>query len=107
MTAPMVVEFARFKVQDGITDAEFLKVSAAFESDFLSQQAGYVRRDVLRGEGQVWVDLLYWESKEAAEAVFAAAQNNPAAGAYFSKMADLDNGGADVSYYHCLKSWKK
>jgi hypothetical protein len=64
-----VIEWAPFTLVEGIDEAKLLQASQALQADFLSQQKGFLRRELLKGKDNAWVDLIYWESPEAAEQV--------------------------------------
>jgi hypothetical protein len=68
------------------------------ERKFLSQQPGFVRRELLRGPGNQWVALVYWASQEAAEAATQNVAASPLCHRYFSLMVgpDASEPGAGV-----------
>ena len=52
-----IVEMAKFKTRTGVTEADLLAASAAFQESFLDQQPGFVRRELLRvgrGTTSIW-----------------------------------------------------
>ena len=63
-----------------------LAASERLEREFLSQQAGFLRRDLVRKDDGTYVDVIVWQSKAAFEAAFPKAQANEAAGVYFAHM---------------------
>lgn len=92
------IEWAPFTLADGVDEATLLAASEALQREFLSQQPGFVRRELLRGSGTQWVDLVYWASKEAAEAAMQHVAGSPVCHRYFALMAgaDGDEPGAGV-----------
>lgn len=55
---------------------------ARFRRKFLDRQAGFLRRELLRGTQGQWFDLVYWASRSAAEeAIRNAASNHAEPGA--------------------------
>ena len=99
----LTVEWAPFKVADHVSDSELFEAANALESNFLKQQAGYVRRELLKGEGRNWVDLVYWSSAETAQAAAQSIMQNTACQQYFALMADMD--GSGVAHYSQAQCW--
>ena len=62
----VTIEWAPFEVASHISDEQLEKAAAELEVNFLKLQDGYLRRELLKGEGKQWVDLVYWASPEAA-----------------------------------------
>ena len=81
-----VVEWAPFRVVDGVTEQALLAASDSLQREFLARQRGFVRRELLRGADGEWVDLVHWEDEAAAHAVFAAAMESPVCAEYFKLM---------------------
>jgi heme-degrading monooxygenase HmoA len=77
MNTAIVVEWAPFQIAEGTDETKLLRASEALQSEFLSKQKGFLRRELLHGPGQQWVDLVYWESREAAEVAAQNAANSP------------------------------
>ena len=84
--AHCTVEWAPFALAEGVEEATLLAAAEALQRDFLSQQPGFIARELLKGAGNEWVDLLYWASQEAAAAAMQTAGSVPACQAYFSLM---------------------
>jgi hypothetical protein len=81
-----VVEWAPFRLVDGVSERELLAASETLQREFLALQHGFVRRELLRGANGQWVDLVHWESEAAANAVFAAAGQSMVCHEYFKLM---------------------
>lgn len=101
MKRKLVVEWAPFTVKEGIEEGAVVRASQALQSDFLSKQPGFVRRELLRGKGRQWVDIVYWESRRATEAAMEAAAKSEVCFRYFQLMADADHEepGAGVTHF--------
>ena len=82
-----ILEIATFKLAEGVEEAALLEASAQLERDFLAQQPGFLRRELVRKGAQTYADIILWHSQEQAQAAVAKAQANPAAGGYFSLMS--------------------
>ena len=86
----VVVEWAPFRLADGVDEGALLEASAALQRDFLRHQPGFLRRELLRAAGGGWVDLVFWASQDAADAVVPAIAASPACHAYFRLMVGAD-----------------
>jgi hypothetical protein len=95
-----VIEWAPFVLADGVDEATLLAASEALQREFLSQQPGFVRRELLRGADGQWVDLVHWASQEAAEAVMQNVAGSPACHRYFSLMAGADTNEPGAGVLH-------
>ena len=71
-----VVEITEFKALKVISESSFLEVSDAVQKNFLSKQKGYQKRSLLKGDG-VWTDIVYWDSRESADAAAKAFMTQP------------------------------
>ncbi len=101
-----VLEFAKITLAPTASEADLLAASATFEAEFLTKQDGFIRRDLVRTGDGTYADVILWESREKADAVFAAAQTSPAADGYFEMMhmdPDADPGDI-VAHYAVLRS---
>ena len=66
---PAVLEAVRFRLNEGVSEADFL-AAAAKSDDFIQRQPGFIKRILARTEEGEWMDLLEWESMAAARAAF-------------------------------------
>jgi hypothetical protein len=87
-TNGQIIEFAPFTLAEGVDEPTLFAASEALQAEFLSQQEGFLRRDLLKTGDGTWADVLYWESRESVERALQEAPNNPAALQYFQLMAD-------------------
>jgi hypothetical protein len=103
----MIIEWAPFRLKEGVTEAELLSRSEALQSEFLAHQDGFVRRELVRGRDGGWVDLVYWRDEAAAESVMRTAMESPTCHRYFALMdgADHADPGAGVLHFGILKSY--
>lgn len=82
----MAIEVVIFRLQPTVTRADFL--AAVDETTaLLKTQAGFLSRVVSQAESGEWLDILSWESIEAAKAAVTAFQTDPA-GKRFSDYLD-------------------
>lgn len=94
-----IVEIARITLAPGRTEADLVAASNAFQSSFLHGQPGFLRRDLVRGEGGEFYDIVLWQSEAEAAAVMQRAMSSEACLAYFSVM-DMTNADASTGVRH-------
>lgn len=56
-----ILEFAMFNAKPGVSDDAVIKAAQAIQTD-LAASPGYLKRELFRGDGQQWLDLVYWRS---------------------------------------------
>ncbi|MGH1541869.1 MAG: hypothetical protein ACRBHB_15695 [Arenicella sp.] len=104
-TKALTVEWAPFEAAEHVSDEQVIEAANAIETDFLQQQEGYVRRELLKGEGKQWVDLIYWLTPQYAAKAAESVGECQACMKYFSIMVEVDNAGEPISHYSRVKSW--
>jgi hypothetical protein len=109
MTHSVVVEWAPFAVKPGVDDATLIAASEALQNDCLSQQRGFIQRELLKGQNGQWVDLSVWESKDAAGQAVTNAGENPVCFQYCQLMAnaDHDDPGAGVFHFERVRVYER
>ncbi len=65
----LTVELVQFRLKPGVDEPAFLDAIAGTQAA-IEQLPGFLRRELLKGDDGVWVDLVHWRSK--AEALAAA-----------------------------------
>ena len=102
-----VIEWAPFRLADGVTEQELLVASEMLQRDFVDRQRGFIRRELLRGPDGGWVDLVHWKDGAAAQAVFSAAMESPVCAEYFKLMVMPETGdpGAGVLHLHRIREY--
>ena len=91
-TKNRIIEFAPFKLAEGVDEATLLAASDALQAEFFSQQKGFIKRDLVKNGDGTWADIAYWENRESVEQAMQKASKNPAALRYFQLMADTGQG---------------
>jgi hypothetical protein len=81
-----VIEFAPFRLTPAASEQALLEASDRFQREFLVNQPGFLRRELLRGSSGEFVDLVLWKDQASADAIMAAAATDPHCGAYFQVM---------------------
>ncbi len=103
-----IIEWAPFVVADGVDDEELLAASEQLQKGFLENQKGFLKRELLKGKDNHWVDLVYWASEEDAQQAMENAATSPVCMTYFSLMvaADHTDPSAGVFHYRKMADWK-
>ena len=106
-SAGPVIEWAPFRLVEGVTEQELLAASEKLQRDFVARQRGFIRRELLRGPTGEWADLVYWADEAAAHAVFAAAMESPVCAEYFRLMVipDVNDPGAGVQHLRRIREY--
>jgi hypothetical protein len=102
-----IIEFASFTLAEGVDESTFFAASDALQSEFLSRQTGFIRRDLARMADGKWADVLYWDSRESMEQAMQEAANHPAALNYFQLMANAGQNEptADMMFLRVVKAY--
>jgi hypothetical protein len=66
------VQFAPLRLREGFDEQALLAASDAFQVSFVNRQQGIVKRILMRGTDGSYADMIYFESKLAADRVAAA-----------------------------------
>ncbi|MBT8119814.1 MAG: hypothetical protein KJN89_08855 [Gammaproteobacteria bacterium] len=101
----VTIEWAPFEVAGHVSDKQLEKAAVELEVNFLKKQDGYLRRELLKGEGKQWVDLVYWSSPQAAAKAAEDANSSEAFLEYFSLMVGLDDAEDGIAHYRQVKTW--
>jgi len=104
----LIVEVAPFQLAEGIDEATLIKASDAVQTDFLSKQSGFIKRDLLKGKENQWVDIIYWNSLQDAEKAIKNAEKSRACLKYFSLLIgpDPDDPSAGVSHFERIMTYQ-
>ena len=89
------IEFVAFKLKKGISEQEFRLVSDKFNIEFLAKQKGYISRKLLT-KGEIWADLVVWETEEDFQNAMKVSKEDAAAALYLSHL----NLSAKGSFFH-------
>ncbi|UII79164.1 hypothetical protein [Flagellimonas sp. CMM7] len=102
-----LLEWAPFTIKEGVTEAELMQASEALQNDFLQNQKGFLKRDLLEKFDRNYIDLVYWETIEDAKTALGNAEKNLACQAYFELMEEADNSKSEqgVSHFEILRSY--
>ncbi len=71
------VELARFKTLPGVTDQQFLEAEMDVRRGALLTFAGYVSRELWKGDQDEWVVILRFKDKAGMDALLEALRTDP------------------------------
>ncbi len=74
--ATPVLEIVSFRLNDGVTDHDFLAAAAGTEA-MLRERGALVRRYLVRDNDGLWTDVIEWTSMDAALAAAEAVMQHP------------------------------
>jgi hypothetical protein len=103
----ITVEWAPFQLVESVDEATLLAASEILQSEFLSQQGGFIKRELVKAKDNQWVDIVYWNSLAEAEQAAMNAANSPVCYKYFALMvgADHDDPSAGVLHLEVVKTY--
>jgi heme-degrading monooxygenase HmoA len=89
------IEFVAFKLKKNVSKEAFFPISEMFTREFLAKQPGYLSRKLL-SKGDMWADLVFWETEADHLNAMEASKKDAAAAEYLSML----NLSAKGSFYH-------
>ena len=60
-----LVEITTFKLNNGVSSADFVKSAEQMQADFLKRQEGFIKRTLTQSGDTLWTDIVYWKNKES------------------------------------------
>lgn len=96
MTKNPYIQLAPARLKDGVDEKTLLDASDAFQSSFVNKQQGVLKRILLRAKGGGYADLVFFESKEAADRVAATEQTSEQCLEFFKIMEPPDESLPDM-----------
>lgn len=97
----LTVELVIFKLNKGADEAALFQAADAVMAD-IRQLRGYVRRELLQGDGGLWIDVVYWRSRDDALAAAELFNTLPSAQVFGSF---LDAGTISMMHYAQALVW--
>lgn len=98
----MIVEISRFRLVAGTDEGDFLRAAEETQTGFLAEQPGFHSRELLRGDDGAWMDVVRFDSLEAAQAAFGRFPEAPSAHAF---EAMLDTSDVSMSHWTEVRRW--
>jgi hypothetical protein len=90
------VMLAPIRLKQGIDEAKLVEASDVFEKKFVKRQEGIVKRMLLRTKDGAYADLVFFESRAAADRVVEAESSSEECNAFFSIMQPPDESLPDM-----------
>ncbi|HEG4448085.1 TPA: hypothetical protein SD616_003378 [Aeromonas hydrophila] len=90
------VEFATFRLKEGVTEADLLALAHRVESEFLVQQSELIAHCLLRGADGLYADLVMAPSQSLVETYCQQWLHNAVAGEYLTL---LDHDSVNMSFW--------
>lgn len=90
------VEFATFRLKEGVTEADLLALAQRVESEFLVQQSELIVHCLLRGADGLYADLVMAPSQSLVETYCQQWLHNAVAGEYLTL---LDHDSVNMSFW--------
>jgi hypothetical protein len=90
MKTASYVQIAQIRLKPGVDEKTLIEASDKFQSAFVEKQRGVLRRVVLRAKHGGYADLVFFESKAAADQVAVAEQTSEACLEFFQIMEPPD-----------------
>ncbi|WP_336290545.1 hypothetical protein [Aeromonas dhakensis] len=90
------VEFATFRLREGVTEADLLALAHRVESEFLVQQSELIVHCLLRGADGIYADLVMAPSQSLVETYCQQWLHNVVAGEYLTL---LDPDSVSMSFW--------
>ena len=102
-----VVEWAPFVKNPTVTDQQLMLAADKVNIEFLSQQPGFVKRQLVKKNATDYADIVHWLSVVDAGNAAAKVQNCSVCGEYFElmNMRASATAGAGFAHYQVLKNW--
>lgn len=100
MNKNQVIEWAPFKLAEGVDEAALLTASEALQTGFISKQKGFIKRELVKTTDGQWMDVIHWDSAENAEQAMQNAAENPICFKYFELMVGTDHNDLSMSVMH-------
>lgn len=103
----IAVEWAPFIKASGVSDQELIKAADLVNKDFLINQKGFIKRELVKKNDSEYADIIHWQTKDNAITAGNAVSNCAQCGEYF-KLMDMEassKAGAGFSHYEIIKIW--
>lgn len=105
--ATPTIEWAPFTLAAGVDETALLAASEALQRDFLGKQRGFLHRELLKGSDGQWVDIIYWESRDAVRQAMANTQTSLVCQRYFTLIVppSEDDPSGGISLFDLVRRY--
>jgi len=100
MSENPTIEWAPFKLSPGVDEATLFEASNDVQTEFISKQSGFIKRELLKGRDNQWVDIIHWKSRDEAEQASKNAMNSAICQKYFSLMTSFEQNDPNAGVFH-------
>jgi len=80
----MYKDIITYELAENISETHLLKVAQQIVNDWMKKQAGFIKWEINSNSGNSYTDIVYWESKEAADKATVEMANIPNAGDWYA-----------------------
>jgi len=103
----VVVEWAPFIKAVDIPDPVLIHAADKVTSEFLTHQAGFIKRELVKKSDSEYSDIIHWNTKSDATAAANKVATCSVCSEYFELMniSESDTSGAGFAYFSVLKTW--
>jgi len=85
----MIIETLTGRLAAGADEAAFLEADRRFQTEFVPNHAGFIRRTTARGRGDgEWLVLTFWYTEEAADHAARLAKVDAVASGFLAMLED-------------------
>lgn len=82
----LVIEIVTLTLKEGVSYSDFAPIDSAIETEHVSQQPGFISREVAAGEDGEWLVIVHWESSQDADASMSTFMEAPAATEFMNSI---------------------
>ena len=106
MNEPVTV-IAPIKLAPGKTEADLIAASNHFQEEFVSQESGVLRRELVRKNNNEYLDIIQFRSQQDADDVIEKEKDSAACHAFFAVMDMSEVKSADevIEFYTSLATY--
>ena len=101
------IEMAPFEIAAGVTEAQLLEASKQTETGFLANCEGYVARTLVKTGENAYMDIVYWQTMQAAQAAAEKIFESPACQAYLGCIKMEAGMEPKIKHYEVIGSYSK
>jgi len=98
----MHIALAPFRLKNGVSEADLMRTSDAFEEQFVQKQEGILRRILVNDGKGGYADIVFFADAAAIDRVIEAEQSSDVCAAFFAIM----DAGETHQVYEVIKSYE-
>ena len=102
-----IIEMAPFEIAAGVTETQLLEASKQTETGFLANCAGYIARTLVKTGENAYMDIVYWQTMEAAQAASEKIFESSACQAYLGCIKMEEGVEPEIKHYEIIGSYAK